>query len=110
MKYAAIDIGANSFHLLIVESPGTIIVDESRSIGLGIRKGRSGMLPPERIQEGIHALGELVEIARQHEVPVWNIEAVATSALKRAFNAKSVVEKIKHQLGLETHILHPCCF
>lgn len=102
-NHAAIEIGSASLDLMIMNHHGEIICDESRDTGLGI--GQGGLLPPDQIQYAIEALSELVEIARLNEIPVWRIQAVASSALRKAFNAKSIVQRIHQELGLEVYLL-----
>ena len=102
-NHAAIEIGSASLDLMIMNHHGDIICDESRDTGLGI--GQGGLLPPQQIQDALEALSELVEIARLNEIPVWRIQAVASSALRKAFNAKSIVQRIHQELGLEVYLL-----
>ncbi|MEC7985548.1 MAG: hypothetical protein VX278_10330 [Myxococcota bacterium] len=104
MKHAAIEIGSAALQLMIMNDEGQIICDESRDIGLGM--GQGGLLPTERVEDAIAALAELVEIARLHEVPVWRIQSVASCALRRAFNSKSIIKRIHSELGLETYLLN----
>ena len=102
-NFAAIEIGSASLDLMIMNHAGEIICDESRDTGLGV--GQGGLLPPEQIQDAVDALSELVEVARLNEIPVWKIHAVASSALRKAFNATSILQRIHKDLGLEVYLL-----
>jgi exopolyphosphatase/guanosine-5'-triphosphate,3'-diphosphate pyrophosphatase len=102
-NHAAIEIGSASLDLMIMNHLGEIICDESRDTGLGV--GQGGLLPREQIQDTIDALSELIEVARLNEIPVWRIQAVASSALRKAFNAKTILQRIHQELGLEVYLL-----
>jgi len=103
LNYAAIEIGASSLDLMIMNTEGQVICDESRDTGLGV--GQGGLLAPEQIQDALEALSELVEVARLKEIPVWKIQAVAASSLRKAFNVKNILRRIHKELGLEVRLL-----
>ena len=103
LNIAAIEIGSASIELMIMSEHGEIICDESNDMGLGV--GQGGLLAPDLIQSALDALSELIEIARLQGIPVWKIHAVATSSLRRAFNAKAILKRIHQELGLEVHLL-----
>ena len=103
LNYAAIEISASSLELMIMNTEGLVICDESRDTGLGV--GQGGLLPPEQIQDAIDVLSELVEVARIKEIPVWKIRAVASASLRKAFNVKNILRRIHQELGLEIHLL-----
>ena len=71
MNIAAIDIGSASFQLLILSEDGRIVCDELRYVGLGSKMGRSGLLPPDKVQETINGKKSMhIQTAICYKVPI----------------------------------------
>ena len=105
-RSAIIDLGTNTFHLLIVEfkSEGYKLIFKDRvpvKIGKdGITDGLINDLALER------ASGALKYFRK--EVDKWNvkdIKCLATSAFRNAKNKKEVLAKIKSETGFLVHII-----
>ncbi len=102
-KIAAIDIGANSFHLIIAELKNRneikIIQEEREIIRLGIsEKGNKKIISDSSIQKSIRTLKRFKSIADSHDA---TIRAVATSALREAKNRSEYVKIIKEATNVE---------
>jgi len=89
---AAIDVGTNSFHLVIarMRSPGQfdIITREKVMVRLGHGSGDMKRIQADAIGRGVAALSHMARIAAAHDAPV---RAVATSAVREASNAADFI-------------------
>ena len=105
---AAIDIGTNSIHMVVVrinpELPAFTIVDAEKStVRLGERCPQTGNLTAEAMARSIAALRRCLDMAR-----TWNAEqviAVATSATREAPNGKDFIREVEAQLGLQIDLI-----
>lgn len=107
MAHAVIDINAASLQLLIVSEEGATLADETRDVALQQDLRQSTLLSPERMQQILDLLTEMVEIARLHNIPAGQIRTVATMELRRALNAQRFSDRIRDATGLYLHILTP---
>jgi exopolyphosphatase/guanosine-5'-triphosphate,3'-diphosphate pyrophosphatase len=103
---AAIDLGTNSFHLLVakVEPDGhfDVLDREKEVVRLGSGAGVMRMLTPEAIERGIAALGRLRRIADGYGA---TIDAVATSALREALNRDEFLRRAHDEVGIDVDIV-----
>ncbi len=109
---AAIDIGTNTFRLLIAD-----VHHDSRKNSYSIREIYSeriitrlgegmhdkGCLPEEAINRSITALEKFSEIISRSDV--YRTSAVATSALREAANSADFIKKAKQATGLDIKII-----
>lgn len=107
MKIAAIDIGTNSIHMVIV-SVGRhrifeIIDREKEMVFLGKGSLLTGRLPEENIARGLSVMRNFRQIADAHSVD--HIIATATSAVREAENGKDFIERVKQETGVEIRLL-----
>ncbi|MBP0000527.1 MAG: Ppx/GppA family phosphatase [Cyanobacteria bacterium SID2] len=105
---AAIDIGTNSIHMVVVkiqpELPAfTIITREKETVRLGDRNPKNGNLRSEAIDRSISALRRCQEIARS--LNAEEIVAVATSATREAPNGRDFIERVKDELDLSIDLI-----
>ena len=105
-KIAIIDMGTNTFHLLIAEADdkGYHITHRDR---LAVKIGKDGITKGLITEEGIHrallAMQSFKNILDQRGIR--KIYAFGTSALRNASNSKDVVRRIKAITGIETNII-----
>ncbi|GIV15515.1 MAG: exopolyphosphatase [Armatimonadota bacterium] len=102
---AAIDIGTNSILLTIAEvQQGEIrsLCEHSRITRLGESLNATGRLSEEPMQRSLHALRELLEEARRHQVDT--IIAVGTEVLRKAQNASRFLQACE-QMGLSVEVI-----
>lgn len=105
---AAIDIGTNSIHMVVVrinpELPAFSIVDAEKStVRLGERCTQTGNLTTEAMARAMAALRRCLDMTR-----AWNAEqviAVATSATREAPNGKDFIREVETQLGLQIDLI-----
>lgn len=103
---AAIDLGTNSFHLIIVKvhSDGSFesLGKEKESVRLGLGSGSSDVITPDAIERGLKCLKRFKALA---EIQNAEIRAVATSALREAKNRNVFLERAKNELGLNIEVV-----
>ena len=103
MQIAILDLGTNSFNLLIVESTA----DQSYKILLntkvGVKLGEGGInkkfITEAAFKRGIDAISKHFEKIKQFKVD--RIKAFATSAIRDASNGKAFTDTLKEQFNLE---------
>ncbi|WP_016952267.1 Ppx/GppA phosphatase family protein [Anabaena sp. PCC 7108] len=105
---AAIDIGTNSLHMVIVRIEPmlpafTMIAKEKETVRLGDRNLETGELKPEVIKKAIATLGRFQELAKSLEVE--SIIAVATSAVREAPNGQDFLQKVETEVGLSVDLI-----
>ncbi|GAX43336.1 Ppx/GppA phosphatase [Tolypothrix sp. NIES-4075] len=105
---AAIDLGTNSLHMVIVQIEPTlpafsIIAKEKETVRLGDRNTKTGELKPEIMEKAIAALGRFQEVAKT--LNAETIIAVATSAVREAPNGKDFLQRIKDELNLNVNLI-----
>ncbi|MBN4004291.1 Ppx/GppA phosphatase family protein [Nostoc sp. LPT] len=105
---AAIDLGTNSLHMVVVKIDPTlpafsIIAREKETVRLGDRNLTTGELKPEIIKKAIAALGRFQEVAKT--INAETIIAVATSAVREAPNGKDFLHTIETELDLSVNLI-----
>jgi len=105
---AAIDIGTNSIHMVVVRidphlSAFTIIAREKDTIRLGDREQKTGKLAPDAIERAIATLKRCKDLASS--LDVHQIIAVATSATREAANGAQFLQQIQQEVGLKVDLI-----
>jgi exopolyphosphatase/guanosine-5'-triphosphate,3'-diphosphate pyrophosphatase len=105
---AAIDIGTNSIHMVIVQINAqipsfTIIAKEKDTVRLGDRDPETGKLTTEAMARSFAALRRCKDLAIS--MNVVDIIAVATSATREAPNGKEFLAKIESELGIVVNLI-----
>ena len=106
-RIAAIDIGSNSVRQIIadVSADGVIrVVDEMKAaprLGAGLHK--SGALSDEGMTRAVETLTRMATLARQ--MGATRVEAVATSAVRDATNAREFLQRVKREAKLDVRVL-----
>jgi exopolyphosphatase/guanosine-5'-triphosphate,3'-diphosphate pyrophosphatase len=105
---AAIDVGTNSIHMVIVQiQPAlpafTIITREKSTVRLGDRDKQTGNLTAAAMERAIAALKRCQEIAKS--LNVEQTIAVATSAMREAANGRDFLQRIETELGLLVNLI-----
>ena len=104
---AAIDIGTNSFHLIIVsvkEDGNFEIIDREREV-IRLGEGSSGdikLIRPEAIERAIESLQRFKGIADSHNA---QIRAVATSAVRESYNKNDFIDLAFKTTGIEVEVI-----
>ena len=108
-RVAAIDLGTNSFHMVIVEeSEGKGIVEIDRvkeMICIGRGSISTKMLDQKAMEAGITTLKHFLVLAAQQGVKPQNILAFATSAIREAKNRHVFLQRVRQETGLKIKVI-----
>jgi len=106
VKAAVIDIGTNTFHLIIAKlTDGKVEVIYKTNIPVKLGEGRvnENIIIPEAFERGLQALRQFkAEIERQE---VNSIKATATSAVRSAVNGAEFVKAALTQTGIAIEVI-----
>ena len=103
---AAIDVGANSIHLLVAAVAGHRVeplLDESVFLGLGDRVARDGKIGPEARRDVVNALASYAATASR--LGAKEITIVGTEPIRRAFDATALVGEVEARADISLHVL-----
>ncbi len=105
---AAIDIGTNSIHMVVVDiQPSlpsyTIISREKQMVRLGEYCQKTGWLKPEAMARALEALKHCKTIAEG--LNAQEIVAVATSAVREAPNGPEFLHQVQRVVGLRVDLI-----
>ena len=107
-RIAAVDIGTNSFHLLVAAVDPKlrtfrIIQAEKATTRLGERDPETGELTEAAMQRGLETLRQFRDLAASHRVE--QIVTAATSAVREAPNGRDFLQTILDDLGMEVDLV-----
>jgi exopolyphosphatase/guanosine-5'-triphosphate,3'-diphosphate pyrophosphatase len=105
-SFAAIDLGSNSFHMVIAEPEGNSIrtIDSLRiPVRLGAGLDKQKRLKPDTMDRALDALGQFAE--RLRGVPLKQVRVVGTNTLRRAKNADKFLHEAHAILGKRIAII-----
>lgn len=110
--HAAIDLGSNTFRLLIARPAGGERIPpwESmdyahRIVRLGEGLHHSGSLADAAMQRALKALREFAAILKQHGISPSRTHTVATAAVREADNGRAFCDRIKAETGICVRII-----
>ncbi|MBU4683909.1 guanosine-5'-triphosphate,3'-diphosphate diphosphatase [Cedecea davisae] len=104
--YAAIDLGSNSFHMLVVrEVAGSIqtLTRIKRKVRLAAGLNSESVLSQEAMERGWQCLRLFAE--RLQDIPQSQIRVVATATLRLAVNADVFLQKAQQILGCPVQVI-----
>jgi exopolyphosphatase/guanosine-5'-triphosphate,3'-diphosphate pyrophosphatase len=107
MRIAAIDIGTNSVHMIVVFVRPDLsfeVIDREKAmvrLGAGGLDGRA--LTPEAMSAALQALSKFKRLAESHRVD--EIVAAATSATREAENGGEFLAEIERQTGIRARVI-----
>ena len=105
---AAIDMGTNSFHMVVAridpKLPAfTIIAREKDTVRLGDCEAKTGCLKPEVMERAIATLRRFLDIAKTFNAE--QVIAVATSAVREAPNGRDFLKQVAEELDLNVSLI-----
>jgi exopolyphosphatase/guanosine-5'-triphosphate,3'-diphosphate pyrophosphatase len=107
MRIAALDVGSNSFHLIVVQVTSTghfEVLDRAKEmVRLGEGSLRSGIIPPPVFKRGLEALATLRRLADRHQPDA--LVAIATSAVREAQNGGEFVRAARDEVGVDIQVV-----
>jgi len=111
-RFAAIDVGSNTFRLMIAElnaagsvTPWHIIYYAHNIIRLGEGLHHSGVLSDAAMTRGLAAFEVYAELLAQYDVSSDQTHAVATAAMREAANGVSFRDKVAEETGINISII-----
>lgn len=106
-RLAVIDLGTNTFHLLIAEvtphNSYKISFKEKVPVMIGKHGINHGIITEDAQQRAINTLKGFKSIIDKRQID--QVYATATSAFRNAKNGVQLVEKIKEETGIEVQII-----
>lgn len=105
-RIAIIDMGTNTFHLLIAERKNNsyaIVHRERIASKIGVSGINNRIITPEGAERAISALKDFKKV-----LDSWGVSqatAFGTSALRNAKNGGELIEKIKKEIGVEAKVI-----
>ena len=103
---AAIDIGTNSIHLVVVKVKENdrfeILAQEKEVVRLGSGSKDMKYLKQDAMDRGIEVLKRFKQIA---EISRAEIRAVATSAVREALNKEVFIQRATSEVGIEVEVI-----
>src|SRR5947209_1606936 len=107
MRIAALDLGTNSFHLLVVDAhpDGTFepLAKEKEMLRLGDVVAREGRVPEPNATRAVQTVSRFRTLAEAADCD--EIVACATSAIREADNGGEIVDRIRAEAGVEVHVI-----
>ena len=107
MRIAALDVGSNSLHLLVVDAhpDGTFepLVQEKEMLRLGDVVSRAGRLTDEAIDGLLATVRRFKTLAAAAGAD--ELVAMATAALREADNSAAVVDRIEAETGVAVEVI-----
>lgn len=102
---AALDLGTNSFHLVVARVVGDgfeVVAREKETVRLGHGGGDMRELAPDAVERGIAALRRMGRTAQIHGA---SVRAVATSAVREAENAQVFIDRARDEAGIDVEVV-----
>lgn len=105
-RFAVMDLGTNTFHLLIASGSMpkfTSVVHLHEAVKLGEGGINDGIIKPEPFRRGIEAM----RLFRQHldENKVVDYKAIGTSAIRNAKNGTEFIETVKKEANIDIEMI-----
>ncbi|MDP5119978.1 MAG: phosphatase [Spirosomaceae bacterium] len=106
MKKAFIDLGTNTFHLLIVEFPAKEILFKT-SVATQLGKGgiNAQTITPEAIERALKVLKEFRLKINEFEITSENVIATATSAVRNAKNQQEFLNEVSAKTAINIQVI-----
>jgi len=128
-RFAAIDIGSNTFRLMIAElaadelvhdhpagdrqaddnsvdkKPWTMVCYTHNIIRLGEGLHHSGQLSPAAMARGLAAFDDYARLLAQYGVAANQVYAVATAAMREAGNGEAFRDRVAEETGIQIYIV-----
>src|SRR5688500_10113077 len=106
-RVAIIDLGTNTFHLLIADitvgQNPVVVHQETLAVKLGEGGISEGIISPEAFERGIKALISFKGSIDKYQVTT--VRSAATSAIRSAANRTGFIDKVKIETGLDLEII-----
>ncbi|TSD66186.1 Ppx/GppA family phosphatase [Inquilinus sp. KBS0705] len=105
-RAAVMDLGTNTFHLLIAEGTGDDfheVFHLTEAVKLGEGGINKGIIQPAAFARGIAAMQRFRDHMLDHKVQ--KVKAIATSAVRNAANGQDFIDQVKEQAGIQIELI-----
>lgn len=106
-RIAVMDLGTNTFHLLIAEGPAdnfTTIFKTTEAVKLGEGGINKGTIQPEPFARGLAAMQRFQDQILEYKVTA--VKAIATSAIRSAENGQDFIDKVAQTTGIQIELIN----
>ena len=106
MRHAVLDLGSNSFHVLVADVDGpsiTPVLREREMLHLGREVASTGSVPPAAERSAVATVTHLAELGRRSGART--VTAVATAALRDAVNGPAVLQRLEEAADTPVQVL-----
>ncbi len=107
MRIAALDLGSNSFHMIVVEArlDGTFLplVRERETLRLGDRVAKTGALGEPAMTEALEVIKRFIQMAQASKAD--EVIALGTAAIREASDGTEFVERVRSETGIEIKVV-----
>ncbi|HVV36565.1 MAG TPA: Ppx/GppA phosphatase family protein [Acidimicrobiales bacterium] len=107
MRIAALDLGSNSFHLIVVEAHADghfeTLLREKDVLRLAESVATTHRIPPDKVDAAIESISRMRAHGEAIGVDEWVV--YATSALREAENGAEVVDLIEQETGVGIQVI-----
>jgi exopolyphosphatase/guanosine-5'-triphosphate,3'-diphosphate pyrophosphatase len=106
MRTAVIDLGTNTFNLLIADVTGSkfsVVHSEKEGVALGMGGINENIISPDAFERGLTTLRHFNFVCIHYKVDIIN--AFGTSALRGAANSPEFIKQINDELGIRVDII-----
>ncbi|HEX9958890.1 MAG TPA: phosphatase [Fibrella sp.] len=114
MKQAVIDLGTNTFHLMIVQKNADLtyqtLFRASRPAKIGRSSSEGGginqrIITDEAISRALGVLTYFRDVLDQHQINPADVAVYGTSAIRVAQNQQAFIDRIQQETGLQIRVI-----
>ena len=105
MASASIDVGSNSLVFLVMNEQRNVMHDETLVVSLGRGLGDGGTFLKDRMEAAMEAFESFAKTAASFDISPNQINAIATSAARRATNAADFFEDVERTTGIKVRVI-----
>jgi exopolyphosphatase / guanosine-5'-triphosphate,3'-diphosphate pyrophosphatase len=107
-RVAVIDLGSNSFRMVVFKATGEAW-DREDELSAAVRIGEglaiTGRLSEAAMARALRTLHDFTGLCEQHGLGEHSVDAVATSAIRDAENGRAFLEQVRLRTGLDVRLL-----
>jgi len=109
MKGAVIDLGTNTFSLVIFKkekSHHTVLHTDKSFVNIGEGGINTNRITKKAMERALFAFHHFMEACRSFEISTDNIQAVGTSAIRNAENANEFIDEIQRKYTIKINVIN----
>ncbi|MGZ3863761.1 MAG: Ppx/GppA phosphatase family protein [Bacteroidia bacterium] len=106
MRVAIIDLGTNTFNLLIADTIGekfNVVYAGREVVKLGEKSINQNRISEVAFERGVKAFSNIADVVKEHKP--HEVKALATSAIREAENGKEFTEHLKNLTGIDITVI-----